>query len=188
MERKSQRPAGSSDAGEPAFLAVGRFRRPHGVRGEALVEILTDFPERLQPETVVYAGETRRRLVIRSRRSHNEGLLLSFVGLDTPEAVGQLRHQFLYVTAADRPPLPEGEYYHHQLLGLAVQTEDGQRLGTLTDILETGANDVYVVTSERGGEVLLPVIPGVILDVDLDAGTMRVHLPDGLLEQEADQP
>ncbi len=184
MDRDFPKPAGSSSAGEPAFLAVARFRRPHGVRGEVLVEVLTDFPERLQPETVVYAGETHRRLVIRSQRSHNEGLLLAFVGLDTPEAVGQFRHQFLYVSSADRPPLPEGEYYHHQLLGLSVETDDGRRLGRLTEILETGANDVYVVTPERGGEILLPVIPEVVLDVDLAAGRMRVHLPEGLLDQD----
>ncbi|MEZ0395634.1 MAG: ribosome maturation factor RimM [Anaerolineales bacterium] len=188
MEAKSRRAAGSPQAGGPAFLAVGRFRRPHGVRGEILIEVLTDFPERLQPGTVVYAGETHRRLVIRSRRGHQEGLLLAFAGLETPEAAGQLRHQFLYVTAADRPPLPEGEYYHHQLLGLTVQTETGRRLGTLTDILETGANDVYVVTPDKGREILLPVIPGVILDVNLEAGTMRVRLPDGLLDEENGRP
>jgi 16S rRNA processing protein RimM len=186
MNRTVQQPAGSPTAGEPAFLAVGRLRRPHGVRGEALVDVLTDFPERLQPDTVVYAGEQHLRLTIRSRRHHNEGLLLAFVGLDTPEAVGQLRNQILYVSGADRPPLPEGEYYHHQLIGLAVQDERGLVLGVLTEILETGANDVYVVTAVGGNEILLPVIPGVVLDVDLPAKTMRVHLPAGLMDGTVD--
>ncbi len=182
MSRAVQQPAGSPTAGGPAFLAVGRLRRPHGVRGEALVEVLTDFPERLQPKTVVYAGEEHLPLTIRSRRSHNEGLLLAFAGLETPEAVGRFRNQILYVPSADRPSLPDGEYYHHQLIGLMVQEEDGQMLGRLTEILETGANDVYVVTAEDGNEILLPVIPGVVLDVDLVGKTMRVHLLPGLYE------
>lgn len=164
-------------------MAVGRLRRPHGVRGEMLVEILTDFPERLQPDSVVYSGEKHTRLTIRSRRHHNDGLLLSFAGIDTPEAVGRLRNQILYVPLSDRPPLPEGEYYHHQLVGLAVVDEAGQPLGALTEVMETGANDVYVVATGKG-EILLPVIPGVVLDVDLSAKTMKVHVPDGLLDQE----
>jgi 16S rRNA processing protein RimM len=90
------------------------------------------------------------------------------------------------VSGADRPPLPEGEYYHHQLIGLAVQDERGLVLGVLTEILETGANDVYVVTAVGGNEILLPVIPGVVLDVDLPAKTMRVHLPAGLMDGTVD--
>lgn len=188
MNRAVRKPAGSPTAGEPAFLAVARLRRPHGVRGEALVDILTDFPERLQPETVVYAGEEHLPLTICGRRPHNEGLLLAFVGLETPEAVGRFRNQMLYVSSADRPPLPEGEYYHHQLMGLTVCEEDGRLLGRLTEILETGANDVYVVTAEDGCETLLPAIPGVVLDVDLAGKTMRVHLPPGLREAARSEP
>jgi 16S rRNA processing protein RimM len=148
-----------------------------------LVEVMTDFPERLQPDSAVYAGEKHTRLIIRSQRYHNDGLLLSFDGLDTPEEVGRFRNQILYVPFEDRPPLPEGEYYHHQMVGLSVLDETGTLLGTLTEVLETGANDVYVVAAARGGEILLPVIPGVILGVDLGARTMKVHLPDGLLDE-----
>jgi 16S rRNA processing protein RimM len=153
------------------------------VRGEVLIEVLTDFPERLQPDSVVYVGEKYARLSIRSQRYHNDGLLLSFAGMDTPEEVGRLRNQILYVPFEDCPPLPKGEYYHHQMVGLSVLDEKGTLLGTLTEVLQTGANDVYVVAAARGGEILLPVIPGVILDVDLGAKTMKVHLPDGLLDE-----
>ena len=181
MSDGTNRPAGSPTAGEPAFLAVGRVRRPHGVRGDVLVEILTDFPERLRPNFVVYAGEKHLALTIRDRRHHNDGLLLSFAGIDTPEEVGRLRNQILYVPFADRSPLPAGEYYHHELIGLSVIDAAGEPLGTLAEVLETGANDVYVVNPGQG-EILLPVIPGVVLDVDLGARTMKVRIPDGLLD------
>ena len=79
------------------------------------------------------------------------------------------------------PELPEGEYYHHQLLGLNVITDDGRELGALVDILETGANDVYTVRDADGTEILLPAIPPVILDISLVDRQMRVHLLDGLI-------
>ena len=176
----AERPAGSPAAGEPAFLAVGKIRRPHGVSGDVLVEIYTDFPERLSPKTVVYAGETHRPLTIARRRTHNDGLLLSFENFDTPEQAGQFRNQVLYTPTKKSPKLPAGEYYQHQLLGLSVLDEAGKVLGELTELIETGANDVYVVRDAKGGEVLLPAIAEVVLDIDLEAKTMRVHLLPGL--------
>src|SRR5690606_18859891 len=107
--------------------------------------------------------------------SHPPFLILKFQGYDTPEAAAELRNNLVYVRADSLPPLPEGEYYHHQLVGLRVVAEDGQELGVLTEVLETGANDVYVVTDENGKEVLLPAIREVILGVDLAAKTMRVR-------------
>ena len=99
----------------------------------------------------------------------------------TPEDAGLYRNTWVYVPTADRPELPEGEYYHHQLLGLNVVTTEDRELGILADIIETGANDVYVVRDADGNEVLLPAIPPVILDVNLADRQMRVHLLDGLI-------
>ena len=185
MSGRAERPAGSPTAGEPDFLAVGKVRRPHGVRGDVLVEIYTDFPERLQPRKMIYAGERHLRLTISRRRAHNDGLLLAFEGFATPEEVGQFRNQTLYVAQADVPELPEDEYYQYELLGLRVEDETGKPLGTLTEVIQTGANDVYVVTGENGSELLLPAIRGVILDVNMAAKTMRVHLLPGLIEEES---
>jgi len=185
MSAASERPAGSPSAGEPALLlVVGKIRRPHGVAGEALVEIHTDFPERLAPKTLVFVGAAHQPLTIRKRRPHKDGLLLTFEDITTPEQVGLLRNQMLSIPAVDRPPLPEGEYYHHQILGLSVVDENGQELGRLAEILETGANDVYVVTRDDGTELLLPAISDVVLDVDLPRKTMRVHLLPGLIREE----
>ena len=184
MSAASERPAGSPSAGEPALLVVGKIRRPHGVAGEALVEIYTDFPERLAPKTLIFVGALHQPLTIRKRRPHKDGLLLAFEDITTPEQVGLLRNLMISIPAADRPPLPEGEYYHHQILGLSVVDEDGQELGKLAEILETGANDVYVVTRDDGTELLLPAISDVLLDVDLPRKTMRVHLLPGLIREE----
>ncbi len=184
MSAASERPAGSPSAGEPALLVIGKIRRPHGLAGEALVEIYTDFPERLAPKTLVFVGAAHQPLTIRKRRPHKDGLLLTFEDITTPEQVGLLRNQMLSIPAVDRPPLPEGEYYHHQILGLSVVDENGQDLGRLTEILETGANDVYVVTRDDGTELLLPAIADVVLDVDLPRKTMRVHLLPGLIKEE----
>lgn len=180
MISSEEYPAGSPAAGEPAFLAVGRIRRPHGVRGEVLMEIYTDFPERLQPQIVVYTGQRHKELTIVSIRGHNDGLLLGFKGITSPEEAGFLRNQIVYIDAKDRPDLPKGEYYHDHLIGMQVVNEQGDILGTLTEILQTGANDVYVVKGSKGRELLLPAIPEVILEVDLSNKTMRIHLLPGL--------
>jgi 16S rRNA processing protein RimM len=137
-------------------------------------------------------GKTHQPLKIQRCRAHKDGLLLTFEGITTPEQVGHLRNQMLSIPAVDRPPLPEGEYYHqgravtyyYQILGLSVVDENGQELGKLTEILETGANDVYVVKRSDGTELLLPAISEVVLDVDLPRKTMRVHLLPGLVEEE----
>jgi 16S rRNA processing protein RimM len=180
MSGAKAQPAGPPTAGGPDFLVVGKVRRPHGVHGEVVAEIYTDFPERLSPKRSIYLGEKHEKLVISSQRQHNEGLLLSFEGVTTPEQAGRYRNQILSIDAGEISDLPEGEYYFHELLDLDVIDEAGNLLGKLTEVLETGANDVYVVTDPSGSELLIPAIPEVILDVDLDAKKMRVHLLPGL--------
>ena len=175
---------GSSSSGEPVYLAVGYLRRPHGVHGEILLDLLTDFPERLQTDDLVYVGEAHTPMKLASRRGHAKGLLISFEGCQDRDEVARLRNSYVYVLTADRPPLPKGEYYHHQLVGLQViVSQTGEALGELVDIVETGANDVYVVKPETGRDILLPAIPEVILDVDLVRCQMNVFLLPGLLDE-----
>ncbi|MEW5870197.1 MAG: ribosome maturation factor RimM [Chloroflexota bacterium] len=177
---ESKQSAGSPPTGEPAFLVVGKLRRPHGVRGELLMEVITDFPERLHSGVTVYIGETYQPHTIRSRRWNGALLMVTFDAYQDPDAAGVLRNQLVYVRADDRPLLPEGEYYHHQLIGMKVISDEGQFLGRLTQILDTGANDVYLVRPEAGAELLLPAIPDVVLEIDLEHGEMHVHLLPGL--------
>lgn len=171
-----------SPRGEPVYLTVGFIRRPHGVRGELIMDIHTDFPERLRAGAKVFLGEEHKPAKLASARPHGTSLLVAFQGLDTPEKAGALRNKWVYVPAANRPPLPDGKIYRHQALGLRVVTDDGRELGSLVDIFETGANNVYVVKTAEEKEILLPVIPEVVLGIDLEQGEIKVHLLDGLLE------
>lgn len=179
--RQIHQAAGSPQTGEPVFLVVGKFLHPHGLHGEILMEVITDFPERILPRQTLFAGKDRTPMVIRSRRWRGTELLLAFEGCDTPESVGHLRNQMAFVPASDRPALPEGEFYHHQVIGLRVISDEGQELGKVTSILETGANDVYVVQTSSGLEILIPAIQSVILDIDLETSQILVHLLPGLL-------
>ena len=108
-------------------------------------------------------------------------MLVKFKGIETPEDAGQFRNQWVYVKATDVPPLPEGKLYQHELFGFDVVDENDNLLGELVEILETGANDVYVVRDESGKEILLPAIPSVILELDPARRLMRVHLLEGLV-------
>jgi 16S rRNA processing protein RimM len=107
--------------------------------------------------------------------------LVSFEEHNNRESAGELRNKFVYVQAKDRPPLPDGEYYYHELIGLQVDTDAGETLGVLTDILETGANDVYIVSPDQGQDILLPAIPSVVLEINLEQGRMLVHILPGLI-------
>jgi 16S rRNA processing protein RimM len=166
---------GSPAPGEPVFLVVGKLRRPHGVEGEILLEVITDFPQRLRKGKQVYVGESHQPLVIDSSRPHVKGLLLSFEGYPDVDRVAELTNALVYVRTDSLPPLPEGEYYFHQLVGLTVIDPNDAVLGRVAEIIETGANNVYVVKSEDGGELLLPAVEPVVLEIDVKKGIMRVQ-------------
>ncbi len=169
-----------SPVGEPEYLVIGFLRRPFGVSGEILMDLHTDFPERFRTGRKIYVGDDYKPMTLASVRPHGENLLVRLRGVNTPEMAGQYRNTWIFIKTKDAPPLPEGKYYQYQLLGLKVVDETDHLLGTLTEILETGANDVYVVKDEAGKETLLPAIPSVILDVQPEAGVIRVHLLEGL--------
>ena len=177
--------AGSPLPGEPAYLAVGKLRHAHGVHGEILMDVLTDFPERFQPGMVLYMDAEVEQLRLVKCRPHRDALLMTFEGYTTPEAVGQLRNQLVFVKTEDRPVLADGEFYHHQLLNLQVITLDGVSIGTVTEILETGASDVLVVRSATGLETLIPMVDEFIRKIDLDKREITVHLIPGMLAEEA---
>ncbi len=168
-------------ASEPEFLAVGRVLRPHGVHGELRVEVHTDDPERFGVYPQVYLGDSLTRYRIKKYRLVQGAVLLFLHGIHTRDQAEQLRDQWIWIARADAMPLAEGEYYTYQVLGMRVVSDEGLELGQVTEILETGANDVYVVRGLRG-EILLPVIAQVIVNVDLQTRQMTVHLLDGLLE------
>ena len=169
-----------SPNGEPVYLTVGFIRRPHGVQGEMVMDLHTDFPERMKSGRKLLVGEEHQLLTLTSVRPHQASLLVRFKGIETPEQAGQFRNQWVYIKASEAPKLPEGRIYQHELLGFQVMDENSQPLGELVEILETGANNVYVVRDEAGHEILLPAIPAVVLETDTARRVMRVHVLEGL--------
>lgn len=170
-----------SPKGESIYLAIGYLRRPHGVMGEIIMDLHTDFPERIKAGRKVYIGEGYEAFTIAAARTHGNGLLVKLRGFDSPETAGRFRNQWMYVKSSEVPALPEGKYYKHDLIGLTVVTDTAENLGILNEVLETGANDVYVIVKPDGKEVLLPAIPDVVLDVNMTDKVMKVHILEGLL-------
>lgn len=165
---------------------LGRVLRPHGLRGELRVNVLTDYPERIVAGSKIYMGSDPDNAakatlyeVVKSR-PHLKYLILQFDEIPDRTAAERFRGQYIMVPLEDAIPLEEGEFYLFQAIGLAVYTDEGEHLGQVSEIIETGANDVYVVHGPRG-EVLLPAIEECVLDVDIEAKKITVHVMDGLL-------
>ncbi len=170
---------GSSDG--PRFLVIGRITKPHGVRGEVRVVPMTDQPERFGWLEQVYVGEKSPKLMeVEYARLHKKMVLLKLVDVNGRHMAEPLRGQLLQVLEDDAIPLEEGEYYLYQLRGLNVVTDDGNDLGKLVHVMETGANNVFVVKG-KSGEVLLPDIPEIVQEIDFENGRMTVKLMDGLM-------
>ncbi|NPV68557.1 MAG: 16S rRNA processing protein RimM [Anaerolineae bacterium] len=179
--------AGRQPASQPAFLVLGRLLRPHGVRGEMLLQVITHYPERIADLETVFIGpdpydrQTAIGFTVVRTRRHRGQLLITLKGIDTREDADTYRNQYLMVALDDAVPLEEDEYYLFQVLGARVVTTTGEDLGRVTDVLETGANDVFVVTGGLRGEVLIPDIADVVLEVDVENGRITVALLPGLL-------
>ena len=173
---------GSSNVDEPVFVIIGKFRRPHGIRGEIRMTVLTDFPDLISPGKTIFTGDQHKAYTINGIRWHGADMLVSLKELPDRTAVEIFRNIMVYMKSKDMPELPEGEFYTHQLVGLEVITDQGENLGRLKEIIITGANDVYLVESPAGKEVLLPAIDDVVLDINYEDGIMLVHIISGLLD------
>ena len=165
------------------LLKVGVITTTHGVRGEVKVFPTTDDAERvLELEYVLLdTGRELRRLDIKNVRFFKNLVILKFDGIDNINDIEKYKGKDLWIPREEARELGEDEYYIADLQGLNVVLEDGTEFGTLRDVMETGANDVYIIDSNEHGEVLLPAIKECILDVDLEKNTMTVHLMKGLL-------
>jgi 16S rRNA processing protein RimM len=164
------------------YLAVGRIVGVHGIRGELKVEPYTDFPERFAPGVVLALGPTLEEVVVAAGRPHKGHYLLAFDEIRDRNAADELRGLWLFVDEAEAVELDDDTFWVHDILGLDVVTDEGAALGVVSDVLFTGANEVYVVSTPEGGEVLLPAIDDVILKIDLAERRMTVHLLPGILD------
>lgn len=176
---------------KPKYLILGKILRPHGVRGELRMKIMTDYPERLINELkMVYIGADANQAdaeahTIKSARFHKDFLLLTLEGISDRNEAELLREQLVMVDIENAVPLEEDEVYLYELIGLTVKTSDKKILGTIQDVLETGANDVYVIRSREYGELLIPIHDETLLEIDVEGETVTVNLPEGLLPDES---
>lgn len=179
----SQLPSSGSDASQsgPDFLIIGQIIKAHGVKGEVVVKVLTDFPDRFEQMKTVYLGDahSQQEYQVKSTRWHQDMVLVAFKSVPDRNGAEQLRDLYLKIPISEARPLEPDVYYQHQLVGLTVLTDAGETLGRLTEILETGANDVYVVSGERG-EILIPATKEVVQIIDLATGQMIIHPLKGL--------
>ncbi len=161
------------------YLVVARIVSPQGNRGEVKAEIITDFPERFASTSAVYLGPEHRRHEVEGYRMLEDAVVLKLKGVDDMDQAERLRGTLVEVPEEAAVKLPEEHYFWHQILGLQVVTIEGESIGKVDDILQTGSNDVYVVHGPRG-ELLIPAIKQVVKRVDLTRGTMTVELMPGL--------
>ena len=165
------------------LLQVGVITTTHGIRGEVKVYPTTDDVHRFEElESVLLdTGKEYRELKIKSVKYFKQYAILKFKGIDNINDFEKYKGKSLFVTRENAQPLKEDEYYIADLIGMEVYLEDGSHFGTLKDVMETGANDVDIIKTEEGKEVLIPAIYECILDVDVEAGKMKIHLLDGLV-------
>ena len=166
------------------LLQVGIITSTHGVRGEVKVYPTTDDPRRFRrlKEVVLDTGKEKMNLEIEGVKFFKQFVILKFKGLDNINDIEKYRQKSLYVTRKNAVRLQRDEYFIADLIGLKVQDEDGKELGTVKDVIETGANDVYEVEMADGKSLLLPAIKQCILNVDVVNGMMQVHVLEGLLD------
>jgi len=172
---KNNNQSGSLKNSEPEFLVAGKLRKSHGLNGEMWIEVLMDNPELFNQGVPVFIGEKFNEINIKSFRLAGKLGLIRFEGFENPESLRGFNNAFLYFESKNMPALQEQEYYHHELIGLEVRDENDQVIGTLSEILITGANDVYVITPKEGTkDLLIPAIKSVIQKIDLESKLMVI--------------
>ncbi len=163
---------------ELEFITIGKILAPRGIKGKLKVEVTTDFPQRFVPPSKVYIN--RQPMTIDSTEWHKGKATIKLNTIDSIGDAEKLRGQLIEIHHSQLYPLPEGKYYHFQLIGLEVWTTQGELLGNISEILPTPSNDNYVVNGANG-EILIPAIEDVIKSIDLDKSCLLIEPIEGLL-------
>lgn len=169
---------------ENNLFRVGVIANTHGIRGEVKVYPTTDNTDRFNDlkNVIVDTGREHINLEVQGVRYFKNMVILKFKGIDNINEVEKYKGKDLLVTRENAVPLEENEYYIADLIDMDVYDEDGKRLGILDDVMQTGANDVYVIILENGRELLLPNIDQCILEVNIEENRMTVHVLEGLMD------
>ncbi len=160
------------------FVTIGQILAPWGIEGKLKVEIVTDFPQRFTPSSKIYIN--RQPMTIDSTEWHKRKVIIKLNTIDNLEAAQRLRGQLVEIHQSQVYPLPEGQYYHFQIIGLEVWTTQEELLGNITEILTADSNDNYVVQGAKG-EILIPAIDDVVKSIDLNKGRIVIEPIEGLL-------
>ena len=165
------------------LLQVGVITQPHGVRGEVKVFPTTDDPVRFKKlkKVILDTGKEKLDLEVEHVKFFKQFVIVKFKEFDNINDIDRYKRCPLLVTRENAVLLEEDEYFVADMIGMKVITEDGTEFGTLSDVMETGANDVYVIDSKEHGEVLMPAIKECVLNVDMESGIITVHLMNGLI-------
>jgi 16S rRNA processing protein RimM len=171
------------------LLQVGVISSTHGLRGEVKVFPTTDDPNRFKELKIIIldTGRERKELEIEGVKFFKQFVILKFKGIDNINDIEKYKGKSLLVPRENAVALEENEYYVADLIDMQVELEDGSLFGILTDVMKTGANDVYCVQTEAYGEVLIPAIKDCILHVDVEEKKMKIHLMEGLVEAPSDK-
>jgi len=174
-----QAPRLSHSSGESAeYLTIGKVLRPWGIRGQMKIESLTDYQNRFKHARQFFIDQVPYQCL--NVIFAAGGVVLALHGVESRTAAEELRGSLIQIREDEVQPLPDGTFYHHQILGLIAWTPQGRRLGAIEEILETGSNDVYVVRN-GGSEILIPSTSDVVMSIDLQSGKMIVQAIPGLL-------
>ena len=158
------------------FFTIGHIVAPHGVRGDVRIYPDTDFPKRFLQ--MKYGYIDGKKYEVAAARLHKRVVLMKFVGVDDRNAAELLRGKELQVPREDLMPLKEGQHYIFDIIGMTAYDLQDVKLGTVTDVLRTGSNDVYVVTDDEGKEMLFAAIPDVVKSIDEESGKMVLDPPE----------
>lgn len=161
-------------------VIIGKITSPHGVKGEVKVHPLTDYPERFYQTKKVWVEAQNNYLHIEGVRDHQEIFLIKFQGVDDRDEAEKLVNSYITIDPEQVTKLPPGHFYQFQIIGLEVYDTEGVYLGELVDILETGANDVYVVKRTEKKDLLIPALKSIVQEIDIENRRMTVDLPIGL--------
>lgn len=161
-------------------ILIGKIVSAVGLKGEVKVYNYSDRPDIYEDTPSIYVDDVL--MPVRSVRTQKNMIVLGLAGIDDRNAAEGARGSLLYVTEDDLPELPEGEYYIRDLIGMEAVTEDGSRLGEVTDVIQNTAQDIFEVKTEEGKQVLIPNVPAFVTDIDEDSRRITFRLIDGMLD------
>jgi 16S rRNA processing protein RimM len=163
----------------PEYITIGKILSSWGLNGQIKVEVATDFPDRFSPSSEIWLD--KQPVLIESTEWRKGQVILKLNTVNDLGTADSLREHLIEIPSSQLRPLPEGEYYHFQLIGLEVRTTGGEIIGEVTDVLAMSSSDIYVVKGSEG-EILIPAIADVVKSIDIDNGLIVIEAIDGLLE------